>query len=274
MHKTVQSFHQGERCKTLALMPRHILLTEVVDVSELENTREATSALEPSTVQVDQLPKVPPPTATGDDRVTILKHELTLTDPSEEFPTPAGVELAIRNISGQEIATAIFEATFYDQAGQVVSTVKHNEIEFKPDTSRAIRITSTVPHYESYKVKSYAVRLVWTTTTDEESIQLRRHELNTTADGEEHVWGIAKNIGSVKTDAAVVWTFYDPQKQDLGTRVVILRDIEPKTIRQYAFTFKPPKGNTVRTYTVTVGRIEEERANVSSPVHASQHCCS
>ncbi len=243
-------------------------------MSELENTPQATIAIEPPTVEIDELPKAPVPTATGDDRVTILKHELTLTDPTEEYPTPAGVELAIRNISRQEIATVIFEATFYDQAGQVVSTVKHNEIEFKPDTSRAIRITSTVPHYESYKVKSYAVRLVRTTTTDEESIQLRRHELNTAADGEEHIWGIAKNIGPATTDAAVVWTFYDPQKQDLGTRVVILRDIEPNTIRQYEFTFKPPKGNTVRTYTVTVGRIEEERVNVSSPVHPSQHCCS
>ncbi len=243
-------------------------------MSELANIQQATIAIEPSTVAIDPLPKVPSPTATGDDRVAILKHELTLTDPSEEFPTPAGVELAIRNISGQEIATAIFQATFYDQAGQVVSTVKHNEIEFKPDTSRAIRITSSVPHYESDKVKSYTVRLVRTTTTDEESVQLRRHELNTTADGEEHVWGIAKNIGPVKTDAAVVWTFYDPQKQELGTRVVLLRDIEPNTIRQYEFTFRPPKGNTVRTYTVTVGRIEEERTNVSSPVHPSQHCCS
>ena len=242
-------------------------------MSELENTQKATLAIELSTVEINELPKTPAPTAIGDEKVTILKHELTLTDPTLEFPTPAGVELAIRNVSDREIATATFEAIFYDQEGHVVSTVKHNEVEFKPDTSRAIRITSSVPHYESRKVKSYAVKVARTTTTDEESLQLRRHEIRTTADGEQ-VWGIAKNIGPVKTDAAVVWTFYNPKKQDLGTRVVILKDIAPNTIRQYEFTFKPPAGDIVRTYNVTVGKIEQKQTNVSAPVHASGHCCS
>ena len=247
-------------------------LIEVLDVSDEETTQPAVLATEEA-VPMAEPPKTPEPTANGNDKVTILKHELTLTDPTEEYPTPAGIELAIQNISDREIATATFEATFFNQAGQIVSTVKHNEIEFKPDTSRAIRITSSVPHYESHKVTSYAVKVARTTTVDEECIQLRRHELRTTADGVEQVWGIAKNVGPVRTDAAVVWTFYNPQRQDLGTRVVILRDIEPNKIRQYEFTFKPPEGDSVRTYNVTVGKIEEEQANVSAPVHASHHCC-
>jgi hypothetical protein len=244
-----------------------------VDVSAQEQAQEVAPVMEPSTVQGDEL-KTPAPAAIGDGKVSILKHELSLTDPTEEYPTPAGIELAIRNVSGRELATAAFEATFYDLEGQVISTVKHNEIELEPDTSRAIRITSTVPHYESHRVKSYAVTVARTTTTDEETVQLRRHELRTSEDGVEQVWGIAKNIGPVNTDAAVVWTFYNPKKQNIGTRVVILRDIEPNTIRQYEFTFKPPEGDRVRTYDVAVGQIEQERTHVSAPVHASGQCCS
>jgi hypothetical protein len=245
-----------------------------VDVSGLENTQEAALAVEQAPLEINEFPKMPTPTAIGDERVTILKHELTLTDPTVEYPTPAGIELAIRNLSDREIATATFEATFYDQEGQVVSSVKHNEIELQPDTSRGIRITSSVPHYESHLVKSYAVNVTRTTTTDEERIQLRRHEIRTTTDGMEQVWGIAKNVGPVKMDAAVVWTFFNPRKVDLGTRVVILRDIEPNTIRQYEFTFKPPEGDSVRTYNVAVGQIEEEWTSVSAPVSASHHSCS
>ena len=224
-------------------------------------------------LEVNAAPKAPAPTATGDERITILKHELSLTDPVAELPTPAGVELAMRNVSGRNIATAIFEATFYDQEGQVVSTVRHNEVEFMSETSRALRINSTLSHLESHRVKSYDVRVVRTSTTDVESVQLRRHEMRTAKTGEEHVWGIVKNISEHQKDAAIVWTFFNPKKQDIGTRVVILRHIEPHTIRPYAFIFRPPEDDTVRTYNILVGEIEEDQSSVSAPPAASDHCC-
>jgi hypothetical protein len=238
-----------------------------------ENTQAATLSNEQSTLEINALPKPPVPTATGDERITILKHDLSLTDPVVEYPTPAGIELAIRNVSGRDIATTTFEATFFDLEGQVVSTVKHNEVEFKPETSRAIRIDCSLPHYESDKVKSYAVRVVKTTTTDVESVQLRRHELRTTEDGEEYAWGIVKNLSETKADAAVIWTFSNPKKENIGTRVVVLKDIEPNTIRQYEFKFKPPEGETVRNYSITVGQIAEQPASVSAPARASHDHC-
>jgi acylphosphatase len=125
----------------------------------------------------------------------------------------------------------------------------------KLDTSRAIRVNSSIPFFESHKVKSYDVRVVRTTTADVERVQIRRHEVTTTEAGEEEISGIVKNISDVKTDAAVVWTFYDPKKENIGTKVVILRDMEPNAIRQYGFRFKPQEGDTVRSYNIIVGEI-------------------
>ena len=224
-------------------------------MSATENIQVETLSSDQDHQEINVLPKPPAPVAMGDEKITILKHELSLTDPTTEYPTPAGIELAMRNISDRDIATATFEATFYDQEGQIISDVIHNEVEFKSATSRAIRINCSIPHYESTQVKSYTVKVTKTITTDVERIQIRRHEIKTTEDGEELVWGIVKNIGETKTDAAVVFTFYNPQKEKISTKVVILRDIEPNTIREYNFRFNPPDGNTVRNYSIVVGEI-------------------
>jgi hypothetical protein len=228
---------------------------EVRAVSEVESAIQVALPTEDAAQQVIELPKIPEPTATGNDKIAILKHEFSLTDPVSELPTPPGVELAIRNVSERDIATATFEVTFYDQSGQIISTVKRNEVELKPETSRALRIDSSTPHYESERVKSYAVRLVRTTTTDVERVQARRHEIRTIETGEEQISGIVKNISEHKTDAAVVWAFFDPANENIGTRVVILRDIEPYTIRQYEFKFMPQEGESVRSYSITIGTV-------------------
>ncbi|GAI57443.1 unnamed protein product, partial [marine sediment metagenome] len=167
---------------------------------------------------------------------------------------PAGAELAIRNVSDSTIATAVFEAVFLDIEGNILDTVEHRESDLKPERSRAILINTSIP--ESDKVKSYDVRIIRTTTADVEKVQLRRHEIRTTETGEE-VRGIVKNLSEVKTDAALVATFFDPKKETIGTKVIILRDIEPGTIRQYQFKFKPQEGDVVRTYTLNIGEIEE-----------------
>lgn len=200
---------------------------------------------------------MPAPRVTGDARLAILKHALSLTDTTQEYPTPADVELAIRNDCDSDIATIVFQARFYDEVGTLIDTVKHREVELNARTSRAIRINSTIPLTQSSRVCSYEVHVTRTTTAEQEPVQIRRHELTTTQAGE-HVWGIVKNIGEVKTDAAVVWSFYDPNKEIIGTNVVILRGIEPKTIRPYDFIFKPQDGETVRTYSIAVGKIAAE----------------
>lgn len=208
-------------------------------------------------------PNLPAPMATGNERITIPRHELSIVPvPArmEEIeyarpPTADGVELAIRNISGSTIATAVFEAIFYDEEGKILDIVKQREIDLKPDTSRAVRIPSSLSEHD--KIKSYHVRLVRATTAEVEKIQLRRHELTTTETGDEEIQGTVINLSQVKTDAAIVATFYDFNNENIGTKVVILRDIEPDAVRQYSFRFKPQEGDSVRTFSLSVGDLVE-----------------
>lgn len=197
----------------------------------------------------------PEPTATGNEKIKILKHRLFDADIAYRGRSSAGVEIAIRNVSDTMIATAVFEAVFYDREGNTLDTAKHGEIELKPNTSRSISILSAIT--EPGKVKSYNARITRTTTTDAEKVQLRRHEIRTTEAGEEEVRGIVKNISEVKTDAALAASFYNPEKENIGIRVIILRDIEPNGTKQFHFKFKPQEGDIVRTYTLNIGEVEE-----------------
>lgn len=229
--------------------------------SEGQNVEEAEEVplLEEKPVEeVKEAPKAPAPTATGNEQITILKHKISRTE--DDFLYGGGVsstniELAIRNVSDSNIASAVFEAAFYDVEGNIVDTVEHKEIDLKTDTSRAISISYTGPKYN--EVKSYDVRIIRTTTADVEKVQLRRYEVRTTETGEEEIRGIVKNISEVKTDAALVATFYDFNKENIGTNVLILRDIEPNTVREFDFKFKPQEGDVVRSCTINIGEVVE-----------------
>lgn len=207
---------------------------------------------------IDQIkePVAPEPTAIGNERIAVLNHQLAeikvgVDNGSRSQP---GIELAIRNISETTIATAVFEAVLYDQGGAVVGTVKHTEGALEPNRSRAVVINYS--HYDYDKVKSYDVRLTRTTSADVEKVQLRRHEATTNGFGEEEIEGILKNISRVKADVAVVANFYDTHSENIGTKVVVVRDIEPDSIRQYRLKFKPQDGDRVHSYTVQIGELE------------------
>jgi len=222
-------------------------------LSDAENPREAPR--EQSAEKARESPTTPTPTATGNEKIAILKHNLSVRVPIGDYLNPAGLDLAIRNISDSTIATAVFEAVFYDEKGNIVEQVRHGEVTLESETSRAIHIACSP--YEDERVKSYAVRVTRTTTADIERVQLRRHEMRTTETGEEEITGIAKNISQVKSDAAVIATFYDAQQEIIGTKVVVLRDIEPDAIRQYELRFKPQKGDEVSRYTLRIAEIAE-----------------
>ena len=225
-------------------------------MSDIENTKEAPFTEEQAVEEAKEPPKIPAPTATGNEKIAILKHNIFEIDMERGADDPtARLELAIRNVSDSTIATAVFEALLYDQEFNIIDTVKHRETKLKPDTSRLIRIITSIPAYESDQIARYDVRLLRATTADVEKVQLLRYEVRTTETGEEEVWGVAKNISEVKTDAAAVVTFYDANMENIGTNVLILRDIEPNTIRQFDFRFKSQAGDTVRHCSVIVGEI-------------------
>lgn len=220
-----------------------------------EEAKEEPLPDEKPVTEVKEAPKAPKPTATGNEKISILKHGIYIKAKERGEVEKAGVELTIRNVSDSTIGTAVFEAVFYDIEGNTLDTVEHKTTELRPNTSRAIRINSTILEYG--KIKSYDVRIVRTTTTDVEKVQLRRHERRKTETGEEEISGTVKNISGVKTDAALVANFYNPAKENIGTKVIILRDIEPNNIRQFALKYKPQEGDRVLKYDLTIGEIIE-----------------
>ena len=227
-------------------------------MSDTETSMKVDLSKEQAAEEAKKTPKTPVPTATGNEKIKILKHKLSQVGVQDFCISCRGaisIELVIRNISDSTLATTVFEALFYDIEGNILDTVEHKTFELKPDTSRVVGIGSLIPEYN--KIKSYNVRITRTTTTDVEKVQLRRHERRKTETGEEEIIGVVKNISEVKTDAALVTTFYDLKKENIGTEVLVLRDLEPNDIRQFSFKFKPQEGDRVSKYYLTIGEIIE-----------------
>jgi hypothetical protein len=197
----------------------------------------------------------PEPEAAGNDKVAILKHGVHEADPVSRGEGKCSIDLAIRNISDKTFATIVFEAVFSDGEGKVLETVRHKELELKPNSSRAVLISPAKDVADAFK--TYRVSVLRTVTTDVEKVQLRRHEIRS-AEGGEEVRGIVKNISDVKTDTALVATFKDSKDEKIGTRVVFIKDIEPGTAKQFHFIFNTPQGESVRSYTLSVGEMAEE----------------
>ncbi len=194
-------------------------------------------------------------TVTGNDKIMILKHHLTITAESY-FGRRSCVDFAIRNISEVTIATVIFEAVFYDIEGNVLDTVRQTEIELKPDVSRTVLII--YPNTILFeKVKSYKVRIAKMVTVDNEKVQLRFQKARTTDKGEEEIYGRVKNISIEKTDSAMVANFFNRKKESVGIKVVNIKGIEPEEVRQFRLTFKPQEDDKVDSYTLTFGEIVE-----------------
>jgi hypothetical protein len=83
------------------------------------------------------------PSATGSNQIEITNHCFLEGNAPYASPFIGGaVELAIKNISGKTISTVTFEALFYDLEGNVIDTVRHEEYDLKPESSRAIYIVS------------------------------------------------------------------------------------------------------------------------------------
>ncbi len=223
-----------------------------------ENKKEIPLLEEKPVEEVKEPPKTPESTATGNEKVTILKHSLfRAIDEGVSFSDSIGAQLAIRNVSDSTIANAVFEAAFYDIEGNIIDTVKHREVDLKPSASRGILINSSVSKFHLDEVKGYNIKITRMTTADVEKVQVRAQEIRTIGVDEDEVRGTVKNISNVKTDAALIATFYDYKEENIGARVIILRDIEPNTVRQYRFLFKPQAGDKLRRCTLHIGEIVE-----------------
>jgi hypothetical protein len=203
--------------------------------------------------KIQAVSKLPEPAATGNDKIAILNHKLSYIDTSR---IGAGakpffcIEFAIRNISESIMAIITFEAIFYDAQGNIADTVKHTELHLRPNTSRGCNIISWQDP-DKIKIKSYNLKVKRAITADIEKVQICNQMIKTTAEGED-ISGIVKNISESKTDAALVANFVDSNNEKIGSKVIILRDIEANSVRQFHFIFKPQSGDMVRTYSLNV----------------------
>jgi len=169
-------------------------------------------------------------------------------------PNRIGVELAIRNVSSSTIATASFEAVFYDIEGNVIDTTTYQTVDLPPGTSRTIHIEYKAPKNEG-ELKSYDVRVTRTTSAETERFHITHKELKVTGTGENEVSGIVKNLSDVKVDAIVFAVFYNMDKRDIGEKAALIREIEPHGMKNFAFVFKPQEGDDVASYTLNVGEL-------------------
>ena len=198
----------------------------------------------------------PEPIATGNEKLTILKHSSFDAREIDADMCSGGINLSIRNASDSTIATALFEAIFFDIEGNIVGTVKHKEVELLPDCSRAITIYHPVAEpgiFVSYKVKT-----IKTTTADVEKVHFRKRDMRLLGTGEIEVFGTVKNISQVETNAAIVVTFYNQNKESIGTRVKILKNFKPSTVQKFQFKHQyQQEGDIVTNVKFLIGEVFE-----------------
>jgi hypothetical protein len=208
-------------------------------------------------VHVKEMVVTPAPEVEGDHRIVIIRHSFQDTGLLDVGITQIkrGIELAIRNVSGENIASAIFAADLFDAAGNFVSTLKHTESDILPNTSRAFLIQTT--SVKDDIVRSYNIKLVKTVTADIEKVQLRRNEVKRLPNGREEVSGLVKNVSSTKSDAVVVVTFLDVNEETIGVRTTELKDIAPGTVHKFALDFTCPEGLVVKKRNIDIGELAE-----------------
>jgi hypothetical protein len=191
----------------------------------------------------------PTPNIASNDKINILKHSL-LEMQIEDNAFLVGVEFAMKNVSDITIATIIFEIEFFDKDGKIFEKVTHKEIEFYPGQARGVRIYSSTR--DCNKVKSYSVKIVKLITVDVEKIQICRQEIKLNKAGELDITGSVKNISGVKTDTSIIANYLNLKNEDIGSKVIVIKDIEPSSYREFKFGFKPPEGEIVNTCSLKV----------------------
>jgi hypothetical protein len=231
--------------KTVELRP-NASRTLLIISSKPERNRTESYA-----VRIVKTTIIPTPTATGNDKIAILSHKFYLTDRSLRGPMGAdGAQLVIKNVFNKTIASVVFEVIFYDIEGNIVFNFEHKETNIKPGNSRPILV---FPAERTRNVlKSYDISVIRVVTADVEKVLVRGHEVRTNEAGEEDIRGTVKNLSNTKTDAVLIATFYNPKKESIGSKAIIVRDIEPNSLKQFHFKFKPREGDIVRNYVLNV----------------------
>lgn len=230
-------------------------------IINIETSRAITSQICNYEILIKSITTSPKSIATGNDMVEIIKHNLLIgADPYDSASVSGLIELSIgavslsiRNITDKVLSTIIFNVELYDINNNLIDTIRHNEYELKPLTSRSIMVSSH--KYKGNHATSYKLHIIKTLTTETEKIQLRKHDRITLDGGGERITGLLKNISENKTDTAVIVTFLDSNNEKINTKVLPIKDIDAYSMRRFSFDFYPTCGEIVKGTTVEVGSI-------------------
>jgi hypothetical protein len=211
-------------------------------------------------VHVKEMVVTPVPEVKGDDRLVIIRHnfediELLGVDTNQ---IKRGIELAVRNVTGDNIASAIFAVELFDAKGNFISTLKHTESDILANTSRAFLIQTT--SVKDDIIRSYSIKLIKTVTTEQEKVQLRRNEVKKLPNGREELSGLVKNISKTNTGAVIVVTYLDAAEETIGVRTLEVKDISPSTVRKFSLSFDCPEGQIVKKRNIDIGELSEADA--------------
>lgn len=205
-------------------------------------------------VELTELILTPIPKVEGNDKIVILRH-VKFYPPIGEvaLEKTSGIDIAIKNVSDDMIASALFNAVFLDSVGDTLDVIQHTEIELRPHTSRTIHIQNPYTTYS--RARSYHVTIPKMVTADVEKVHLTRHEIQTNPLGEYEISGYLRNISNRKTDIALVATFLGKKSEMIAVKVLPIKNIEPDTIREFHLKFNPPNDEFVSTYKLNIGEF-------------------
>jgi hypothetical protein len=202
--------------------------------------------IESYTIELVKTIVIPAPIATGNDALHILKHEIHEDNMMDVIGANSDcIELVIKNASSKTINKAILSVEFYDIEGNLISNFEHRETNIKFGNSRHVLIFPPKPIH--HLLKSYNIKEVRVTTADVEKVIVHGNNMWTNGAGEEEIEGTVKNLSDTRTDAVLLASFCDDSNETIGTKAVILRDIDPDMIRKFHFTFKPQLGDKLKT---------------------------
>ena len=226
-------------------------------IMRIETGKAAAIDIASYDVHIKEMVITPPPEAEGDQRIVIMRHKFQDTGLLDVGIThfKTGIELAVRNVSDENIASAIFAVDLFDAAGNFITTFRHTEIDIQRDVSRAFLIQTT--NIKEDVVRSYNIKIIKTVTADIEKVQLRRNEYKKLPDGRDEVSGLVKNISSASTDAVVVVNYLDANEECIGVRTQELKDIAPGTVCKFAVVFDCPEGRFIKKRDIDIGELVE-----------------
>jgi hypothetical protein len=202
-------------------------------------------------LEIGEAKMTPQPKAVGNETIEITSHSFLITEGEDT----AGVEFSVKNISNKTIARAVFQVEFMDHKGGELETVWQKEQELEPQSEKSI--VAKTEKDGAVQLKTYKITVYKVVTSDVEKVLLYGHEM-TDVEGKKKITGTLKNISSEKTTAALVATCIDENGEKVGTRVVMLENLEPWVCKQFKIIFEVPEGDNVSSYTLRIGKLTEE----------------